>query len=211
MPATYRAATAVPAAVTSVPAIPVQTMAAAAVRNRRRPMCMPPSNKMIASATVTTRSTVTTGSAVADGHSCAAMTAATRKNAGAGTRSLALSRLESTAAVPARPITENDEAELACPAHRVRLGSSPGTGQEVVIPQGPYRAACPAVRTDRYEVDDENWEKLKFDDGISMLDTLNRRLQQAELVHDVRDALDPGRVDADRVGVERHDGRRCPP
>ena len=39
------------------------------------------------------------------GHSCAAITAATRKNAGAGTRSRALSRLESTAAVPARPIT----------------------------------------------------------------------------------------------------------
>jgi len=60
---------------------------------------------MIARATVTTRSTVVTGSAVSDGHSCAAMTAATRKNAGAGTRSLALSRLDSTAAVPTKPIT----------------------------------------------------------------------------------------------------------
>ncbi len=101
-----------PAAVTSVPAIPVQMMAAAAVRNLRRPMCMPPSNKMTASATVTTRSTVSTGSAVAEGHSCAAMTAATRKNAGAGTLSLALSRLESTAAVPARPITRTMSPNL---------------------------------------------------------------------------------------------------
>src|ERR1700733_13826988 len=66
---------------------------------------MPPSNKMTASATVTTRCVVTTGSAVADGHNCAAMTAATRKNAGAGTLSLALSRLEGTAADPATPIT----------------------------------------------------------------------------------------------------------
>jgi hypothetical protein len=67
---------------------------------------------MIASATVTTRSTVIPGSAVADGHSCAAMTAATRKNAGAGTRSLALSRLDSTAAVPARPITSTIRPNL---------------------------------------------------------------------------------------------------
>ena len=74
-------------------------------------MCMPPSNKMKASASVTTCSTVAAGSTVpsedseACGHSCAAITAAIRKNAGAGTRSRALSRLESTAAVPARPIT----------------------------------------------------------------------------------------------------------
>ena len=112
----------VPAAVTSVPAIPVQTMAAAAVRNRRRPMCMPPSNKMIASATVTTCSTVAAGSTVpaedsdACGHSCAAITAATRKNAGAGTRSRALSRLDSTAAVPARPITATMSPNWVVPA-----------------------------------------------------------------------------------------------
>jgi hypothetical protein len=67
---------------------------------------------MIARATDTTRSTVIPGSAVADGHSCAAMTAATRKNAGAGTRSLALSRLDSTAAVPARPITSTMRPNL---------------------------------------------------------------------------------------------------
>ena len=97
-------------------------MAAAAVRNRRRPMCMPPSNKMMASAIVTTRSTVLAGSTVptedsdACGHSCAAITAATRKNAGAGTRSRALSRLESTAAVPARPITATMSPNWLVPA-----------------------------------------------------------------------------------------------
>ena len=87
-------------------------------------MCMPPSNKMHTRATVTTRSTVAAGSTVpseeseACGHSCAAITAAIRKNAGAGTRSRALSRLDSTAAVPARPITADDESELAGPRHK---------------------------------------------------------------------------------------------
>src|SRR5262249_37782293 len=93
-----------PGAVTRVPATPTQTMAVAAVRNRRQPMCIPPSNKMIASATLTTCSTVLTGS-TAFGHSSAAIDAQTRKNAGAGTRSRELSRLDSTATVPTRPIT----------------------------------------------------------------------------------------------------------
>ena len=60
---------------------------------------------MIASATVTTRSTVAIGSSVAFGHSCAAMLAQIRKKAGAGMRIRALSLLDSTAAIPTRPIT----------------------------------------------------------------------------------------------------------
>ena len=71
---------------------------------------------------MTIRSTVLAGSTVptedseACGHSCAAITAATRKNAGAGTRSRALSRLESTAAVPARPITATMSPNWLVPA-----------------------------------------------------------------------------------------------
>ena len=52
------AAAAATAAVTKVPATPIHTLATAADRNRRQPMRMPPSNKMTASATVTTCSTV---------------------------------------------------------------------------------------------------------------------------------------------------------
>ena len=50
------------AAVTKVPATPTQTTGPAAVRNRRQPMCIPPSNKMTTSATDTTRWTVVTDS-----------------------------------------------------------------------------------------------------------------------------------------------------
>src|SRR3984957_6372656 len=171
IPATYRAATAVPAAVTSVPAVPVHTIAPAAVRNRRRPMCIPPSNKMTASATVTTRVTVVTGSVVTAGQSCAAMTAAMRKNAGAGTRSLALSRLESTAAVPARPITRTMRPNWLVPL--ISQGLYPlGTRSAV---NRAARLAPPGLRLTQ-ELDEENWAKLKNDDGSSMLDTLNRDL-----------------------------------
>jgi hypothetical protein len=55
------------AAVTKVPATPTQTTRPAAVRNRRQPMCIPPSNKMTARATDTTRWTVVTDSCPRDG------------------------------------------------------------------------------------------------------------------------------------------------
>src|SRR5579862_5656381 len=187
MPATKCAATVVPAAVTTVPAIPVQTMAPAAVRNRCRPMCRPPSNKMIASATVTTRSTVVAGSTVpaeesaADGHSWAAITAATRKNAGAGTRSRALSRLESTAAVPARPITAMMSPNWLVPA----MDPDP-TG---LRPGGRERGEVEGGRRQQH-----------------VLHVVRVR-QQAELVHDVGHPLQPGLVDADGVGVEGHHRR----
>ena len=54
------ARTASAAAVTNVPATPIQTTGPAAARNRRQPICIPPSNKMTARATVTTRWTVVT-------------------------------------------------------------------------------------------------------------------------------------------------------
>ena len=50
------------AAVTNVPATPIHTTGPAAAWNRRQPMCIPPSNKMTASATDTTRWTVVTDS-----------------------------------------------------------------------------------------------------------------------------------------------------
>jgi hypothetical protein len=67
-------------------------------------MCMPPSNRMKASATVTTRCTVLYDT-VKRGNRSEAAAAKTRKNAGAGILSRSLSRLESTAAVPIRPMT----------------------------------------------------------------------------------------------------------
>src|SRR5450756_256720 len=173
MPATRCAATAVPAAVTSVPATPVQTMGTAAVRNRLRPMCIPPSNKMIASATVTTRSTVVAGSAVARGHSCATTTAATRKNAGAGTLSRALSRLESTAAVPATPITATISPNWSAPVtYRTLPGQTAAAATESLRPSRCDRAAATEpLRPSRYDPEDENWEKLKNDGGSSMFVT----------------------------------------
>ena len=68
------------------------------------------------SSTVLAGGTVPAEDSEACGHSCAAITAATRKNAGAGTRSRALSRLESTAAVPARPITATMSPNWLVPA-----------------------------------------------------------------------------------------------
>ena len=78
-------------------------MAVAAVRNFRQPMCIPPSNRMNTSATVTTRCTVSSLSRPRCGNKVAATAASTRKNAGAGIRSRSLTRFDSTAAVPIKP------------------------------------------------------------------------------------------------------------
>ncbi len=181
MPATYRAATAVPAAVTSVPATPTQTMGAAAVRKRRMPMCMPPSNRMIASASVTTWFTVDVGRARAPGHSCAATTAATRKNAGAGTRSLALSRLLSTAALPARPITSTTRPNWVAPliaavspahlAARVRCHSTIISPRTARVPWG-RPSTSHGIRWPGQALL-ENWPKLNVPAGMTIVDTLN--------------------------------------
>ena len=160
IPATKCAATAAPAAVTSVPATPTQTIAAAAVRNRRQPMCIPPSNKMIASATETTRVTVVNCSSVTRGHSCAATLAQMRKKAGAGTRSRALSRLESTAPVPTRPITRTTSPNSSVP---VIGGSSPAAGSDHTSRTLPV-----------FRQDEENAAKSKSDAGSSMPPTSNR-------------------------------------
>src|SRR4051812_4932670 len=75
-------------------------MGAAAARNRRQPMCMPPSNRMTTRATVTSRSTVRCGGASRPGTTCAAIAAPARKNAGVGTCSRSLSRLDRIASRP---------------------------------------------------------------------------------------------------------------
>jgi hypothetical protein len=49
------------AVVAKVPMIPSEMIGAAAALNLRHPMCIPPSNKMTASATVTTCSTALIG------------------------------------------------------------------------------------------------------------------------------------------------------
>src|SRR5450759_1915931 len=87
--------------VRNVPATPTTTMGAAAAWNRRQPMCMPPSNRMHISATVTMRSTIRSGGALRPGTTAAARAAAARNSAGAGTRSRAVSRLESTSTTAA--------------------------------------------------------------------------------------------------------------
>jgi hypothetical protein len=101
------------AAVTKVPATPTQTTGPAAVRNRCQPMCIPPSNKMIASATDTTRWTVVTDSCPRDGTRSEATAAASRKIAGAGIRIRSLIRFDSTATVMATPTSSTSRAKCS--------------------------------------------------------------------------------------------------
>jgi len=75
------------------------------VRNRRQPMCIPPSNSSMISITVTTRCTVTTGIRPNAGTTSDATAATIRKIAGAGTRIRSLTRLDTTASSPATLIT----------------------------------------------------------------------------------------------------------
>ena len=70
-------------------------------RNRSKPMRMPPSKRMTASATVPTCSTEAYESLPSQGQISDASAAAIRKNAGAGIRSRSLARLDSTAATAA--------------------------------------------------------------------------------------------------------------
>jgi hypothetical protein len=107
------ASTARAAAVTKVPATPTQTTAPAALRNRRQPMCIPPSNKMTTKATDTTRWTVVTDSWPKDGTRSEATAAARRKIAGAGIRVRSLIRFDSTAAVMAAPTTSTSSAKCS--------------------------------------------------------------------------------------------------
>ena len=98
-----KCATAATAAVVrKVPATPTTTMGAAAARKRCQPMCIPPSNRMHTSATVTIRSIVRSGGAFRSGRRAVAIAAAARNSAGVGIRIRSVSRLDSTAATAAR-------------------------------------------------------------------------------------------------------------
>jgi hypothetical protein len=96
-----------------VPATPTQTTEPAAVRNRRQPMCIPPSNKMTARATDTTSWTVVTDNSPNAGTTSEATAAASRKIAGAGTRIRSLIRFDSTAAVMATPTTSTSSTKCS--------------------------------------------------------------------------------------------------
>jgi hypothetical protein len=95
------------------PGNPTQRTGPAALRNRRQPICIPPSNKMTASATDTTRWTVVTDSSPSAGTTSEATAAATRKIAGAGIRIRSLTRLNTTAAVMAAPTTSTSSAKCS--------------------------------------------------------------------------------------------------
>src|SRR6478735_2103740 len=99
------AATANAPAVTTVPATPSHTTATAADRNRRHPMCMPPSNRMKTKATVTICSSTSMGTDRNPGNTAPHTAAAIRNTAGAGTRSRVLTRCENTASSTAADTT----------------------------------------------------------------------------------------------------------
>ena len=102
------------------PATPIHTVATATGRNRRQPMRMPPSNKMTASATVTTCSTAAKPRLPSRGQISDAAAAPIRKNAGAGIRSRSLTRLDSTAAMPVSAATSTARPNDSTPPIRNR-------------------------------------------------------------------------------------------
>ena len=81
-------------------------------------MCIPPSNRMTASATETIRWTVVTDNSPSAGTTSEATAAATRKIAGAGIRIRSLIRLNRTAAMIAAPTTSTKQREVFDIAHR---------------------------------------------------------------------------------------------
>jgi hypothetical protein len=74
---------------------------------------MPPSNRMTASATVTTRWTVVTDSWPSAGMMSEATAAASRKIAGAGIRMRSLIRLDTTAAMTAAEVISTISAKCS--------------------------------------------------------------------------------------------------
>ena len=133
-----------PPAVTNVPATPSQTIGA----GRRHgtgasPMCMPPSNRITTSATVTICSTAGMGSRPRPGHRSEASAAQTRKIAGAGTRSRSLTRLDRTA----DRADERDQEDRQSERLGVRHGAAPSlSGSSRAYMDTPLRHVCPARR-----------------------------------------------------------------
>jgi hypothetical protein len=111
----------------------------AASRNRRQPICIPPSNKMTASPMVTTRWTVVIDTSPSVGTTSEATAAATRKRAGAGIRVRSLIRLDTTAATSAAAVSSVMSAKCStslidrAAAYFARLSASANTevGQQL--------------------------------------------------------------------------------
>jgi hypothetical protein len=129
------AAAATPAAVTRVPGTPIHSVGVATARSRRQPTRIPPSNRITARAADTMSSTAVNDKPPSRGQRSAAAAAANRKNAGAGMRRRSLSRLDSTAATPARAVISTDRPKVAL-IESVRL---PGRGFPLAGTAGPPR------------------------------------------------------------------------
>ncbi|HEX6522154.1 MAG TPA: hypothetical protein VF070_19430 [Streptosporangiaceae bacterium] len=93
------------ATVRNVPATPATVTGTATDRNRDQPIRMPPSNKMHASATVTTRSTACCGGACRAGTTLTATAAPTRTSAGDGSFTHSVRRFDSTATSPTAAVS----------------------------------------------------------------------------------------------------------
>src|SRR4051794_2736873 len=159
-----RAATASPAAVTTVPITPIHNTGPSEGRRRRQPRFMPPSKRMTTSPTVTIRPFISGLNRPSAGQTSEASAAPTRNSAGAGTRMTRLIRLPTRAARTARltsrmaapnriesstltaaPPVRRDE-----PARRTQHSSVAGGGRAVggrrVDPVGVPRHRLPGLR-----------------------------------------------------------------
>ena len=94
-------------AVVNVPTIPSEAMGTIARRKRRQPMSMPPSKRMMISATTPIRSTVWIW-----GRAIGVATAATRKRAGAGIGNRAVSFCDEQGEQDADRDDEHDQPEI---------------------------------------------------------------------------------------------------
>ncbi len=112
--------------VKNVPSTPVMAIGTAADRTRAQPMSMPPSNKMQAKATVTTRVTVCCEGPCTAGTTLAAMAAPTRNSAGAGSLTRSANRLDSTATSPTAAITTTSRANGSASGTTVLLRDGHG-------------------------------------------------------------------------------------
>src|SRR6185312_2565390 len=105
------ASTAVAATVRNVPATPVTVTGTAADRNRDQPICIPPSNKMHTSATVTSRSTTRCGGSCSAGMTLTATAAPASTSADDGIFTRSVSRFDSTTTRPTAAASSTTRAK----------------------------------------------------------------------------------------------------
>ena len=135
---------ATPTAVTNVPSTPTRPMVRAALRNLGKPMPMPPSNRMNASATLTTRSTVSSGGASSDGRAWTATAAATRRSTAAGIRNQRVTWYDSSATRPTSAARNSSQANVRVSA--MSLLRSAGFAPSSLTGRPDF----PALRRSRY-------------------------------------------------------------